>query len=116
MAAIRYTLTHSNGRAIAAGRTEKQAVSLASANGSDITIIGTDGVSYMSNGRRLSPVGYVAPAMSAEQSARYLAAHESQMTRAMAARKAPASVGYDDDAAIEDLGLGTADGGLFGRR
>lgn len=114
----RYTLTSASGSIVAEGRTMKQAAALLVSWGtSPLTVIGTDGVTYRLQGlRSLVPVGYVAPAMTAEQADRRAASMVDTFARASAERAAPSGERYDDAQAIEDLGLGTVDGGLWPRR
>lgn len=106
----KYTLTAvKTGEVIVTGRTEKQAVALARIWGAEATITGTDGVSYRIGSRALVPVDYIAPPVTMTE--RELNARISDMTRR------PLRDGNGDDAeAIEDLGLGTVDGGLFASR
>lgn len=104
----RYTLTAAKtGEVIVTGRTEKQAVALARIWGAEASIVGTDGVSYRLGGRSLVPVDYVAPAVTMTE--RELNARVSDMTQR------PLQDG-DDAEAIEDLGLGTVDGGFYSHR
>lgn len=106
----RYTLTAAKtGEVIVTGRTEKQAVALARLWRAEASIVGTDGVSYRLGSRALVPVDHVAPAVTMTE--RELNARVSDMTQR------PLQDGDgDDNEAIEDLGLGTVDGGLYSHR
>lgn len=107
MKTLKYTLTMTKtGETIVDGRTEKRAVALVKIWGGECTVTGADGAIYARRGTRLVTAEYIAPPMTERE----LAACVADMTRR------PLRDGNGDDAeAIENLGLGTVDGGRFSR-
>jgi len=110
--AIKFSVLFQTGSVYAENQTAKQAAAASSRLYGKCTIVGTDGASYKQLGKALVPVDYKGIETTPEQDARRVAALMSDMTRK------PLTDGPgDDDDAIEDLGLGTRDDGLFrGRR
>ena len=107
------------GAQFASGLTLKQAANSPVMTHAGVSVHGTDGHEYVVRGagkaRTLVRVDSVTAPLSDAKLARVAAAMERQAETARILERNPSAFGEgSDDDAIEDLGLGTRDGGLFG--